>query len=241
MAKKDSDIVRRLFPGRAAEYDQRVHDICWYSQSVSFVGVQPDESRGLIRRMDDDLYGGVLPTKISARDIMESLRPGESFFESVKKSIIDRIDEINKDEGNDVELFSRVLPEDLTSFKRGLKERCKAASVQSDPGIVLHVSEIEEALRVPRNERRKFLSLLLALCERNEYHIVTALYSRVPIPWLEWDTEMPRGMTVASRVLTTTSVIRRCRIGELERLIPDLPSNVVDEIRAALLRKADNT
>lgn len=240
-AKKCCDIIRRLFPGRAgaAEYSQRVDDICWYAQSVAFVGVLPDESSELIHRLDENLYGGGIPTHISVREIIESLLPNESFFEAVKKMIIDRIDELNKFEGNDVGLFSRVQPEDMMSFKRGLKERCDEVSSQSDPGIVLHISEIEDVLRVSRNERIKFLSLLLALCERNEYHIVTALFCRIPLPWVEWDSDMPSEMTVASRLITTTSVIRRYQIGELEKLVPSLPTNVVEEIRASVLRKAD--
>ncbi len=240
MAKKCCDIIRRLFPGRAAEYNQRIDDICWYAQSVAFVGVLPGESSELIHRLNEsDLYGGGIPTHISVHDIIESIRPNESFFEAVKKMIIDRIDELNKFEGNDVGHFSRVQPEDMMSFKRGLKERCDEVASQSDPGIVLHVSEIEDVLRVSRNERTKFLSLLLALCERNEYHIVTALFCRIPLPWVEWDSDMPSGMTVASRLITTTSVIRQCQIGELEKLAPSLPTNVVEEIRAVVLRKSD--
>ena len=56
---------------------------------------------------------------------------------------------------------------------------------------------------------------------------------------MEWDSDMPSEMTVASRLITTTSVIRRYQIGELEKLVPSLPTNVVEEIRASVLRKAD--
>lgn len=235
------DIIQRLFPKDSSEYEQRLENLYWYGQSVAFIGVRPHEAGELIHRIDRDRFAdGISSIRISIHDTIASLESNGSFLEAIKTAAIKELDALYEQLENSIPHFCPVLPDDMMSFRNGLKERCEAVSQQSDPGIILYVSEIEDVLLLPANERKKFLGLLLALCDGlNDYHMVCALFSRLPFAIIEYDNDLPFGMNLSARLLTTTSVVRRFCLDELTKMMPDLPNTAVEGIRATLLKRAE--
>ena len=223
MAKKDSDIVRRI--GQRA-YDERLYELYWASIPVAFVGVTHEESEALSERIWEDRYSGdAFCASFSIREILEE-RGQQSFLDSFQRRVIEAF------EGDYKPSDAFIASIDL-ALKQMRQRHCQST-------ITLNVYDCEYILRLVPFDRMVLLSrFLLGLIGKVD-RVTLCLFSRIPIRWLEFD--LPVGMTpLSSRFMGSTSMIRNCDVRYIRKLVDGISIEVADAVQSFVMGRGAYT